>query len=175
MRILWGRPSPVGADVSTFLTLFVHFIANAQIQDFTRKRKKKKYHWEITHKLKSPLKYSVPSNKRNRCHLSFYFFGTRKMPTPKSYEHYQHAQFLWGTFQLGFKIWNSGFSSTTTSLTYVQNNPQLNVDEVSNSEARNLTGLNKNNKVINTLWENLLHFLSFPIVVYDFLPPTYIV
>ena len=43
----------------------------------------------------------MPSNKWNRCHLSLYFVGTRKMQAPKPYENHRLGRFLWDPFEIG--------------------------------------------------------------------------
>ena len=76
----------------------------------------------------------------------------------------------------GFQLWNSGPPYKTTSLPYVQNNPQHNVDEILDSQALNQTGLNeKNSKETDTLKKKILHFLLFPLSSIIFLPSSYFI
>ena len=64
MRYFFGGAFPVGNGVWSFLNLFVHLIANAQIQNFTRDKNV----GEIPLKLPPTPKKSQLSTKRNRFH-----------------------------------------------------------------------------------------------------------
>ena len=68
----------------------------------------------------------------------------------------------------GFQIWNGGFLNKTTSLPYVQNNPQHNMEEVVDSQARKQIRPNEKQQSDQHKKKTDITFPTFCSVFYNF-------